>query len=68
MTCNYDKGSDMDKLIEKQEKMDRYIKWVLVVAALYFFGHMLSAVAQEAPPPVMQCTSNGMGTIICYPI
>lgn len=59
----------MKNLLEKQEKMDRYIKWVLIVAALYFFGHMASAMAQYMPPPpVIQCWTNGMGTIQCAPI
>jgi hypothetical protein len=48
-------------------KSDKWVKVALVAAALYFLGHMVSAVAQSAPPPppIMQCWTNGMGTIQC---
>lgn len=53
----------------KHQKSDVYFKWFLLFVALYFLGHIAVAVAQTAPPPpTIQCTSNGMGTIICYPI
>jgi hypothetical protein len=45
---------------------DKYIKWLLLFAALYFLGHIAVALAQSAPPPpVIQCWTNGMGTIQC---
>ena len=53
------------------QKSDVYFKWFLLFVALYFLGHIVAGVAhaQSAPPPpTIQCTSNGMGTIICYPI
>jgi hypothetical protein len=49
------------------QKSDKYFKWFLFFVALYFLGHIGYALAQTTPPTI-QCTSNGMGTIICYPI
>lgn len=46
---------------------DKYFKFFLLFVALYFLGHIACALAQTVPPTI-QCTSNGMGTIICYPI
>jgi hypothetical protein len=52
------------------EKSDKWIKWVLVFAALYFLGHIFAAVANAqayptVPAPIVQCWSNGMGTVQC---
>jgi hypothetical protein len=51
------------------EKSDRWIKWLLVFTAVYFLGHFIVSVANAQaappPPPIMQCWSNGMGTIQC---
>ena len=50
-------------------KWDYIFKIFLMCTALYFLLHIGFALAQSAPPPPpMQCTSNGMGTIICYPL
>ena len=49
------------------QKSDRYFKWFLIVAALYFFGHMGAALATSTPPTI-QCWNNGFGTIQCAPI
>lgn len=55
------------------DRSDRYFKWLLICGILYFLGHMASAaLAQPAPsptqPPVLQCWSNGMGTVQCIQI
>lgn len=48
---------------------DKFIKFLLVFAALYFLVHIGVALAQQVPisptVPIMQCWSNGMGTIQC---
>lgn len=52
----------------KHEKSDRYFKWFLVAVALYFLVHIGIAAAQQSPTvpaPIMQCWSNGFGTIQC---
>lgn len=54
----------------KQFDNDKWIKWVLLFAALYFLVHIAVAVAQPypsptVPAPIIQCWSNGMGTIQC---
>ena len=55
----------------KHEKSDRYIKWLLIFAALYFLGHIFAAAVQAQTPipsptqPIIQCWNNGFGTIQC---
>jgi hypothetical protein len=49
------------------DKWDTLIKIVLISTLVYFVLHIGIAFATSTPP-TMQCTSNGMGTIICYPI
>jgi hypothetical protein len=50
-------------------KYDLYTKLAFILIALYLFGHIALAMAQTAPPPpVIQCWSNGMGTIQCAPL
>lgn len=52
----------------KHEKSDRYFKWFLIAVALYFLVHIGIAAAQQSPTvpaPIMQCWSNGFGTIQC---
>lgn len=55
--------------MNKHNQSDKYFKWFLVFAALYFLGHIISGLAQAQsappPPPIMQCWTNGMGTIQC---
>jgi uncharacterized membrane protein len=71
MKSNYKQGkSDMMNEINRREseiKSDKWIWWLLVATAIYFTFHVGVAFATSTPP-TMQCTSNGMGTIICYPI
>lgn len=56
----------------KQQRSDRYFKYFLAFAFLYFLGHIIAGVAQAQqlppPPPVVQCWTNGMGTIQCIQI
>ena len=55
----------------KQQQSDKYFKWFLVFAALYFLGHILASAVQaqtQLPPPVIQCWTNGFGTIQCAPL
>jgi hypothetical protein len=56
----------------KHEKSDKWIKWLLLFAALYFLGHIFAAAVHAqaipyptVPAPIVQCWSNGMGTIQC---
>lgn len=55
----------------KHNKSDKYFKWFLVFAFLYFLGHIISGLAQaqslpQSPTqPIIQCWSNGFGTIQC---
>jgi hypothetical protein len=56
-----------EKNMTAHQKSDRYFKWFLIVAALYFFGHMGAALATSTPPTI-QCWNNGFGTIQCAPI
>jgi hypothetical protein len=51
----------------QHQKSDKYFKYFLLFVALFFLAHIGYALAQTVPPTI-QCTSNGMGTIICYPI
>jgi hypothetical protein len=48
-------------------KWDFLLKAFLVFTFFYFLFHVGLALANSTPP-TMQCTSNGMGTIICYPL
>ena len=57
----------------KEDKWDKYVKWILLFAALYFLGHIFAAAVQAqayptVPAPIIQCLSNGMGTIQCIQI
>lgn len=57
----------------KEDKWDKYVKWLLLFAALYFLGHIFAAAVQAqafptVPAPIIQCWSNGMGTIQCIQI
>lgn len=55
----------------KHQKSDLYFKWFLLFVALYFLGHIAAALAQPVPSPtvpIIQCWSNGMGTIQCIQI
>jgi hypothetical protein len=56
----------------KQEKSDKYFKWFLAFAALYFLGHILASAVQAQTPsptvPIIQCWTNGFGTIQCAPL
>lgn len=50
-------------------KWDYIFKIFLICTALYFLLHIAFALAQTAPPPpVIQCWTNGMGTIQCAPL
>ena len=51
--------------------MNTFIKFLLVFTAIYFLLHIAVAVAQSyptVPAPIIQCWSNGMGTIQCIQI
>jgi hypothetical protein len=55
--------------MNKHDKSDVYVKWLLVFAFLYFFGHMVAAVAQSnPPPPTIRCIPSGAGSVTCFPI
>jgi len=53
-------------------KMNRYIKILLLVGALYFLGHIGYALAQTAPQPypqpIIRCIPGGGGTVTCFPL
>ena len=53
----------------KQQQSDKYFKWFLIFATLYFLGHIFASAvrAQSAPPPapIIQCWTNGFGTVQC---
>lgn len=67
--CNQGRNCNCQGELNMEYKSDMWVKIVLVLAALYFLGHIVSAVAQSAPPPpVVQCWTNGMGTIQCIQI
>jgi Na+-driven multidrug efflux pump len=55
--------------MSNHEKSDKYFKWLLIFAVLYFLGHFFASVAraqQPTPqPPIIQCWNNGFGTIQC---
>jgi hypothetical protein len=70
---NCNQGRDCDCRPSLHDKSDKYVKWLLLFAALYFLGHFFASVAQAqpsptVPAPVVQCWSNGMGTIQCIQI
>jgi hypothetical protein len=53
------------------QKSDKFIKWVLIFAALYFLGHMIVAVAAE--PVIINQPDGGQrvciisgGYVTCY--
>lgn len=53
--------------------MDKLFKIFLVFVAVYFLAHIGCALAQPmpsptVPAPIVQCWSNGMGTIQCIQI
>jgi hypothetical protein len=55
------------------QRSDKYFKWFLIVAFLYFLGHFIVGVANASsapppPPPIIQCWNNGFGTIQCIQI
>jgi cyanate permease len=52
---------------DNQDKMDKFIKFVLVFAALYFLGHIGMALANDNPP-IIRCIPAGNGTVTCFPI
>ena len=57
--------------MNKHDNSDKYFKWFLAFAALYFLGHIFAAAVQaqtQPPPPVIQCWTNGFGTIQCAPL
>ena len=49
------------------DEWDKLLKVVLIGTLIYFLLHIGLALASSTPPTI-QCTSNGMGTIICHPI
>jgi hypothetical protein len=51
-------------------KHDLYTKLAFILIALYLFGHIANAMAQNPPPynPIVQCFTNGLGTIQCIQI
>lgn len=58
--------------MSNHNKSDKYFKWFLMFAFLYFLGHVIAGVAhaQQPPaqPPIIQCWNNGFGTIQCIQI
>mgnify|MGYP001027556878 CR=1 FL=1 len=51
-----------------EDKMNKYIKYLLLFTALYFFGHIAVALADNSPPPIIRCIPAGNGTVTCFPI
>jgi len=48
---------------------DKLIKILLTFTALYFFGHIAVALADNPPPPpIIRCIPAGNGTVTCFPI
>jgi hypothetical protein len=54
----------------QEDKWDKYVRWLLAFAALYFLVHIASALAQSypAPPPTIRCIPSGEGSVTCFPI
>lgn len=53
---------------QEHVRMNKFVKIILLLGALYFLGHIGYALAQSSPTvpaPIIQCWSNGMGTIQC---
>jgi len=52
-----------------QDPWDKYIKWVLLFAALYFLGHIAYALAdtvvQTPDGRIVRCTVTSIGTVFC---
>jgi hypothetical protein len=53
------------------QKSDKYVKWLLIFAALYFLGHVIAAVAAE--PVIINQPDGGQrvciisgGYVTCY--
>ena len=55
---------------QEHVRMNKYIKIILLVGALYFLGHIAVALAQSnpPPPPTIRCIPAGAGTVTCFPI
>ena len=56
--------------MSKHDNSDKYFKWFLLFAFLYFLGHFIASVAHAQPVPsptvpIIQCWNNGFGTIQC---
>jgi len=53
----------------KEKKWDNFLKLLLLFAFVYFGLHAIAAFAQTPIPsptqPIIQCWSNGLGTIQC---
>jgi len=54
----------------KHEKSDKFIKWVLIFALIYFLGHIAAAVAQTTIVTMPDCGQlvciNQGGFVTCY--
>jgi len=51
-----------------QDPWDKYIKWVLLFAALYFLGHIAYALADTVQTPdgqIHTCFWTTIGTYVC---
>jgi len=57
--------------MSKHEQSDKYFKYFLLFAFLYFLTHFVVSLAQAQTPmpsptqPIIQCWNNGYGTIQC---
>lgn len=62
MECNCNQGRTPPcNCASQHDKSDRYFKWLLLFAAVYFLGHMVAAIAAE---PVIINTPDG-GQRVC---
>lgn len=65
--CNCEKENQMSK----HDRSDKWVKWLLLFTALYFLGHMVSALA--AQPIIINQPDGGQkvcivsgGYVTCY--
>jgi len=68
---NCSQGRDCDCITNNpdEDKMDKYIRVLLIFTALYFLLHIGMALADNPPPaPIIRCIPAGNGTVTCFPI